>query len=577
MLLIRRTLAACAVVLVTTASAPAQDLPAPQAERFAQGVADLKAGRLDAAEAAFRAILQAGSSNAPLHHNLAIVLQQRGRHAEALSEFAAASRLDPSYGPAHLLAGTSLVALGRYAEARTELRSAARLMPQQVDAYLQLASVCQRLDDRLCAADAYARVAQLAPGDAEYAYRMGSAHLEVSQWAYERLSTRHPDSARTQQAIGRELLEQHRLDQAIAAFERAIAADGTLPDSHLALARIHFEAGRVDEASRELDKELAIVPFSKEALALKARIDSAQPPARREPRIPELPPDPTPLLSSSGDPAIDAAIRERNWPDAERRLAAAIERQPAARDLLVLVARIFTLDNKPLNAAIALKKADAIAPLDRDLRFTLVLAYVRLGRPDWAEPELQRLVDANPDAAEYRYWLGRLAYDAGKYAAAIKRFDEALARDPEFMRAHDNLGLCYEMLDDPEKAIQHYREAIRLNRQAKNKSPWPPTNLGILLRQRGGRDEASALFTEALGYDPNFAKGHYELGILLDETGRTADAIRELERAATLDPSYADPHYVLARLYRRQGDAARADQALASFKRLRGNREPGSR
>ena len=43
--------------------------------------------------------------------------------------------------------------------------------------------------------------------------------------------------------------------------------DPALPDLHLALARIHFDAGRLDEASREITRELALVPFSREALS----------------------------------------------------------------------------------------------------------------------------------------------------------------------------------------------------------------------------------------------------------------------------------------------------------------------
>ena len=183
----------------------------------------------------------------------------------------------------------------------------------------------------------------------------------------------------------------------------------------------------------------------------------------------------------------------------------------------------------------------------------------------------------DPKSPDYRSWLGRLAYDAGKYAQAIARFEESLARDPHFMRAHDNLGLCYEQLDDPDRAIVHYREAVRLNREAHSRSPWPPTNLAALLRQRGGQEEAGTLLHEALEYDEGFAKGHYELGVLLDEQGKTAESVLELDRAASLDAAYPEPHYVLARIYRRQGDAARADAALATFKRLRAAREQGAK
>ena len=335
------------------------------------------------------------------------------------------------------------------------------------------------------------------------------------------------------------------------------------------VARIHRDAGRVGDAEREVARELAIVPFEKDALELKARIErSAQPPARGA--DPAATPAP---LSSSGVGAIDAAIAERRWADAERGLADAVAQQPARRDLLVLIARIFVLDGKPLNAAVALKKADALAPLD-----SRAAVYAR---PRICAARARRLGAARARAArqrgseepQYRYRLGRLVYDAGKYAQAIARLEEALARDPHFMRAHDNLGLCDEALDDPDCALVHYREAVRLNREAHSRSPWPPTNLAALLRQRGGREEAGTLLHEVLEDHEGFARGHYELGVLLDEEGKTAESVRELDRLVSLDAAYPEPHYVLARIYRRQGDTARADEALATFKRLRAARE----
>ena len=77
----------------------------------------VKSGDLGAAERDLRAILAQGGRRSFVHHNLGIVLQQRGRHADALTEFRAAARLDPAFGAARLLAGTSLLALGRPREA----------------------------------------------------------------------------------------------------------------------------------------------------------------------------------------------------------------------------------------------------------------------------------------------------------------------------------------------------------------------------------------------------------------------------------------------------------------------------
>ena len=69
-----------------------------------------------------------------------------------------------------------------------------------------------------------------------------------------------------------------------------------------------------------------------------------------------------------------------------------------------------------------------------------------------------------------------------------------MAQAPTFTRAHDNLGLCYEALNQADEAIAHYHEAVRLNRVDKTPSAWPPLNLGILLRTRRELEEAETLF-----------------------------------------------------------------------------------
>ena len=106
----------------------------------------------------------------------------------------------------------------------------------------------------------------LAPSDPEQTYRLGKAYLRLSEWAYQRIRAVNPRSARLSEALGREYLEQGQLDQALRAYQQAAERGPTLPGIHLALARIHADAGRWDEAAREVDRELAVVPDSAAAL-----------------------------------------------------------------------------------------------------------------------------------------------------------------------------------------------------------------------------------------------------------------------------------------------------------------------
>ena len=256
----------------------APDLPPALATRFSEGVAALSAGQLDPAEAAFRAVIRDGGDRAFVRHNLGIVLQQRGRHADALIEFRAATRLDPAFGPSHLLAGASLLALGQAKAAVAELGLATKLMPREPASHLQRADACERLNDVLCLADEYRALVELSPENAEYAYRLGKAYLRLSQWAHERIQAIDPRAARLSQALGREYLEQGRADLAERAFQDAVSRDATLADVHLALARIYLADGRLDEAARAVARVLVLVPESKEARALRARLEAARAP-----------------------------------------------------------------------------------------------------------------------------------------------------------------------------------------------------------------------------------------------------------------------------------------------------------
>ena len=271
---------------------------------------------------------------------------------------------------------------------------------------------------------------------------------------------------------------------------------------------------------------------------------------------------------------ISEALRAGDYEQAETLLLEAADANPKSPEVLRLLGGVFFLRGRPLNAAVALKKAEALAPLDERSRFTLVMAYVALGHRDWARPELAKLVEAAPANPLYPYWTGRLDFDDQQYATAVKSLLRAVELDPRFVKAHDSLGLCYEWLGRFDEAVRSYEEAIRLNGEQTKKSPWPSLNLGLLLARLDRLDEAEARFRESLACDPGFALAHYQLGLTLEKKGRATEALAELEEAARLDPASPEAPYALARLYRRGGDEAKADRALQRFQELKKAKEP---
>src|SRR5438309_2001151 len=84
-----------------------------------------------------------------------------------------------------------------------------------------------------------------------------------------------------------------------------------------------------------------------------------------------------PDLNSTRRAELDAALANKDYKQAESILVEEAEREPKSLEsahLLEFAGGIFFLDGQYENAAIAWKKAEAIAPLSERSRFTLAMA-----------------------------------------------------------------------------------------------------------------------------------------------------------------------------------------------------------
>jgi Tfp pilus assembly protein PilF len=146
----------------------------------------------------------------------------------------------------------------------------------------------------------------------------------------------------------------------------------------------------------------------------------------------------------------------------------------------------------------------------------------------------------------------------GNHAAAVQKFEQAIAISPEEEDLHYNLAIALAKLGKTADARKHYEEALRIfpdYAEAHN-------NLGNLLMNENNLEEASAHFREAIKSMPDNASFHNNLGTALGRQKRIAEAIVEFEEAVRRAPTYVEARVNLANTFLITG---RVDEAISQL------------
>lgn len=122
-----------------------------------------QAGRLDEAEAGYRALIAANPDDATPRHLLGIILLGRNQPEAALVELERAAPGLPDSAQLHADLGRTLFALGQYARAAPALRRSLALTPRQASLWHLLGRTLAFLGETEDAADCLRRCLSLAP------------------------------------------------------------------------------------------------------------------------------------------------------------------------------------------------------------------------------------------------------------------------------------------------------------------------------------------------------------------------------------------------------------------------------
>ena len=217
-----------------------------------------RAGRFQAAETAYREILEREAGNPDALHLLGVLAAQTGEPDRAAELIRRAIRVFPASAEFHANHALALRKAGRLVEAVPAYRRAAELDPGRPEAWFNLGKACLDAGVPEHATAALRRAVELRPGYHEAVHDLGVAHtrlgdLPAALAAYQQALELAPEHVVGGSNLAATCYNVGRLDEAIATARRVVALDGDCAEAHLTLGASLLISGRFAEGWLEYE------------------------------------------------------------------------------------------------------------------------------------------------------------------------------------------------------------------------------------------------------------------------------------------------------------------------------------
>jgi tetratricopeptide (TPR) repeat protein len=215
---------------------------ASQAEVFQQGVQAIKTGDLEAAEAAFRRVIELDPGSSASHINLAVTYMREKRWADALTQLHQAEALSPGEAGIKLNLGLVYYRQNNFASAIGPLSAALQGTPDSLQARYLLGLCYFFTGNYKQAASTLVPLWQQESTNLNYLYVLSiaagkSANVALQHQAFDQMLSLGHDQPEFHLYLGKAWLAQDNTAKALKEFQLAAA-------SHPNLSLVHYFLGR---------------------------------------------------------------------------------------------------------------------------------------------------------------------------------------------------------------------------------------------------------------------------------------------------------------------------------------------
>lgn len=157
----------------------------------------------------------------------------------------------------------------------------------------------------------------------------------------------------------------------------------------------------------------------------------------------------------------------------------------------------------------------------------------RVGDPAGAQALLERAVELAPNDVAVRFQLGTLAVQRGNFALATEQLQRCTALAPEFSDAWYHLSALQEKQGDAAAAERTLAEGLKNCPQ----SPGLHLMRARKLKDAGRTEAAINEYMTSIRLRPNEPDAYIELGNLLIQLDRTDEGLAQMKKALEVEPA----------------------------------------
>jgi tetratricopeptide (TPR) repeat protein len=122
--------------------------------------------------------------------------------------------------------------------------------------------------------------------------------------------------------------------------------------------------------------------------------------------------------------------------------------------------------------------------------------------------------------------MGLLYQGMSNHPEAIKAFRQAILINPNYDKAHNNLGIALMNAGDNAEAQREFNRALQIN----PKNTEAIINMALLSQKSGNVDQAKVQLLRVLQMNPRNAEAHYNLASVYEEELELAKAVEHYRK-----------------------------------------------